>query len=887
MGNRNRRSHSKHNDREIKKERKLKKEKKVRNPELDEEIKKSKKVKGKKKKKHIILRLFKWLIILFILLAIVGAAIFFGIFFSDKWDISMDDLTLSNINTTIYDRDGNEIGSVSGEEKRKFIPLSEMPENLKNAYIAIEDKTFYSHYGINLKRTIGATIKYVLNRGNSAAFGGSTITQQLVKNLKKDKDNSGVAGVQRKIREMSRAYKVEKMLSKDQILELYLNIIFVGGDAYGVQLGSQYYFSKNVGDLSLAECAFLAGVNDAPNSYNPFGENNHADIIKKRTKTVLAEMKDQKMITEEEYNAAVAEVEEGLKFNKGSTSAANTMSYLAKAALNSVVKQYAEEKDLDKEYAEAKIYGGGYKIYTTQNSWVQSTMEEVYRSGDYMLWNRDGEHVQSAMVVIDHKTGQVVGCMGGFGDDVDSNGLNRAVQSLRQPGSAIKPLAAIAPGLESGIITASTVYDESSTSFGGFHPTNSNVGLITVRKAIEISANTTEVKIMRELGPSNSIEFMKKMGITTLDEEKDNGLTTVLGGVTYGISPLEMAAAYATIANNGVYITPIFFTKVEDGNGNVILEPKQEKNRVMSEENAFIEQSILTGPVSGSSGTATNCKISGMDTAGKTGTTTSNKDRWMCGFTPYYTAAVWYGFDEPQYMSSYNTARNIWAAVMRPIHEGLESARFEKPANVVSATVCKVSGKCAVDGCEDTYTEYFVRGTVPGHCDGHQTLNICKETGKIATEFCEDTEERTYTVKPEKERNGNWNTNDDGKYDVPTETCDVHTFRKVSMPNVVGLKQSEAEKKLKDLGLKVTVKNPDNITDGKVSSQDKKTGTELKTGDTVVITIKKESVSPSNNITNDTNTNTNTNTSNTTDNTNTDSSNTAKNEATNTQAVTN
>ena len=293
------------------------------------------------------------------------------------------------------------------------------------------------------------------------------------------------------------------------------------------------------------------------------------------------------------------------------------------------------------------IGGGGYKIYTTQDSNIQSNMEEVYRSGDYIyagVQKKDGNkintHTQSAMVIIDHKNGYVVGCMGGLGDDVDSNGQNRATQSVRQPGSSMKPIASIAPALESGIITAATIYDESSTDFGSYHPTSSGLGLITVRKAIEKSANTTEVKIMSELGPSNSIAFLKKMGITSLvtaeenKEHNDENLAMVLGGLTYGISPLEMAGAYAAIANGGIYITPTFYTRMEDAAGNIVLEPVQEKTRVMSEANAYIEQTILRGPV-GAGGTAPYAKVSGQDTGGKTGTTTDNKDRWFCGITPY------------------------------------------------------------------------------------------------------------------------------------------------------------------------------------------------------------------------------------------------------------
>ena len=666
----------------------------------------NKKEKGKKNgfwKRHRKLAIvLKVLIILFLLMCLVAAGIVIAIFTTDTWDISAEDLTLKSIDTIIYDKDGVEIANVSGEEKRRTVTLNEIPQHLRDAYISIEDERFYSHKGVDVKRTLSVTVQYILNGGSASGGGGSTITQQLVKNLLGEKENSGIEGIKRKIREMSRAYKLEKMLSKDQILELYLNTIFVGSDVYGVELGSQYYFNKSVTDLDLAESAFLAGINHSPNSYNPFGETDNSDLIKRRTKTVLDKMLELGKINQEEHDSAVAEVDAGLKFEKGNTSSGASMSYLARAALNQVIEQYAEANGISTQVATTMIEGGGYKIYTTQDSTIQSGMEEIYRSGDHIFSgvaeNSDGSlvntgHTQSAMVVIDHKTGYVVGCMGGLGDDVDSTGINRATQSTRQPGSAMKPIASIVPALETGIITAATVYDESSTDFGNYHPTNSGEGLITVRKAIEISANTTEVKIMSELGPKNSIEYLRKMGITSLvtaednAEHNDENLAMVLGGLTNGITPLEMAGAYATIANDGVYITPTFYTRVEDSSGNTVLEPNQESTRVMSEGNAYIAKSILTGPVSGSRGTASYCKISGQETAGKTGTTTSNVDRWFCGFTNYYTAATWFGFDQPENLfeagaNSTNRAARLWASVMKQIHADLPDSEFTKPSNI-------------------------------------------------------------------------------------------------------------------------------------------------------------------------------------------------------------
>lgn len=836
----------------------------------------------------------KVMVVLFILVCIAGAGAIIALFNNDDWAMKKEDLTSKSVDTIIYDKDGTEIANVSGEEKRRTVTLDEVPQMLQDAYISIEDERFYTHHGVDIKRTLGATATYIIRRGSSS-YGGSTITQQLVKNLMNDDDDSGVAGIQRKIREMSRAYKLEQWFSKQQILELYLNTIFVGSDVYGVQLGARYYFDKSVQDLDLAECAFLAGINHAPNSYNPFGEKDNSERIKNRTKTVLSKMLELGKITQEEYDSAKQEVEGGLKFSQGNTSSGTSMSYLARAAYNQVIKEFAAEKDVSTKIATQMIAGGGYKIYTTQDSTIQGYAEEVYRSGDHIFYGvatKNGEkvnsgHTQSAIVIIDHKTGYVVGCMGGLGDDVDSNGQNRATQSPRQPGSSIKPLAAVAPALESGIITAATVYDESRTSFGNYSPNpHSGYDLVTVRKAIEFSANTVNVKIMDEVGPANSIAFMRKMGISTLitakenAEHNDENLSLVLGGATEGITPLEMAGAYATIANGGVYITPTFYTKVEDSSGSVVLEPKQEKNRVMSEANSYILKSILTGPVTGSNGTATSAKISGQATAGKTGTTNDNYDRWFCGFTNYYTAAAWYGFDIPENLyyagANYpNRAASLWTSVMKKIHSGLESnTSFEKPSNIVTAKICKTSGKVATDDCTDTYTEYFVKGTVPDYCDGHTKLTICKDTGKIATEFCPNTEEKTYTKKPEKENTTLWKTNDGDKYNIPTETCTTHTKKTIKVTNVVGKKQADAKAALEKLGLKVTVETKTSTKDdGIVLSQSLKEGTEVKTGDKITIVVSKKKTSAANEVVNNTVTPSNNTVSNNTTGKNTISSN--------------
>lgn len=763
---------------------------------------------NKKKKSHPKLKMFlKILLIIFLLLCVIGAgviaAMFFGLF-GDEFEITKDELTVGTSNTVVLDKNGNEIANLSTDEKRKTISLSEMPDYLPKAYIAIEDKRFYSHSGVDIKRTAGAILGVVT--GNSS-YGGSSITQQLVKNITDDKDRSGIAGIKRKVKEWAKAIQIERMISKNQILELYLNIIFVGGpELHGVELGSIYYFNKSAKDLDLAECAFLAGINNKPNSYSPYNENldqeKVAKLIKDRTLTVLSEMKDQGFIeNEEEYNAAVAKVEAGLTFEKGNTGGAYQYSYHTEAAIEQVVEQIMEEKGVTKEFAENYVKGSGLTIYSTQDTSIQARVEEEFAKTKYQIAGREknsdgtfkNDHTQAAIVIIDNETSQVV-AVGGELENNLATGSNRATDAIRQTGSSMKPIADIVPGLQEKVITAATIYDDTKTNFGGnYIPRNSGdsyLKLINIRTCIKVSHNIPMVKLMTELTPKKSIEYLKKMGITTLTEADANP-SLAIGGLNWGINPLEMAGAYASIANDGVYTTPTFYTKVVDSNGNTVLTANQEKTKVISEQNAYITRSILKEPTL-SGGTATYCSISGMETCAKTGSTDDYIDRWLCGFTPYYTAACWFGFDnnnvdepEPltnQYGKVYsvdgkNPAGALWSAIMKDIHKNLPNKSFNKPSTgLTQAKVCKVTGCLATSSCTETYTEIFTTDNLPSKCEGHGTQKICKTTGKIANEYCTDVEERTYGGIIPKEKLGLWKTLEPSKTgnEEITETCDVH-----------------------------------------------------------------------------------------------------------------
>ena len=721
--------------------RKMQKEKEEREKFIEEENKKrsrnkhgrNRKSKHSKKKneetdvdykKAIRKKKIKRIIITVVIIVIIILAIILGIS-AYNWKQITTDMFL-NENSVVMDSDGNVIAELGSERKKIKVENEDMPENLKDAYVSIEDERYYKHHGVDIRRTGSAIINYVIHIGNSS-FGGSTITQQLVKNL--TGDNSG--SITRKVKEWWKAYLLECYFSKEEILDMYLNIIYVGPNIYGVGAGSQYYFSKDIQSLTLAECAFLAGINNSPNSYNPFDdETDNTEKITKRTITVLDKMLELEYITQEEYDTAVSEVNNGLKFKQGTVESNDGIySYHTDALISEITQDIADKKNITEDFATNYLYLGGLTIKGTQNSSVQDETETEFNKRQYHIASKEGgDPAQAAMVIIDHKTGQVIACVGGLGEKDTARGLNRATQSTRQTGSSIKPLAVLAPGIDKKKFTAATMYaDEETTFAGNYKPVNYDgyLGEITVRRAVESSQNIPFVEMMEQIGVKTSISYLKNMGITSLTE-KDESLSLALGGLDKGITPLEMAAAYATIANDGEYIEPTFYTEITNQSGKTVVKAKPESHRVFSKQVAYILKEILTQPVTGSNGTATYCAISGMDVAAKTGTTDENYDRWLCGFTPYYTAATWFGYDQNEtiYFNRQNPAGIIWANVMKNIHSGLGNATFEKPSWIQTETICADSGGIANSGCTNTYEEYFLLGTKPDNCTEHSGNRI-------------------------------------------------------------------------------------------------------------------------------------------------------------------
>ena len=678
----------------------------------DEDLKKIERKKAFRKKLFKLILLF-----LIILLIYIGITCY-------RW-VSIAKEMMPNTNSIIVDSNGTTIATLGSERINKNVSLSELPENLKDAYIAIEDKRFYNHHGVDVRRTASAAFSYILHAGSSS-FGGSTITQQLVKNITGDNQTSII----RKVKEWIKAFELELFSSKEEILQTYLNIIYVGPNIYGVEMGAQYYFSKSATNLSLAECAFLAGINNTPNSYNPFGDTDNSEKISNRTNTVLKTMLEQNYINEDEYNSAIAEVSSGLNFKKGDISSESdgVYSYHTDAVISEVLSDISDKKKIDSDFATNYLYMAGLTIHSTQDSNIQTIMETEFEKNKHIITN-NGSTSQASMVIMDHSTGYVVGCVGGLGKKDTVRGFNRATQSLRQNGSAGKPLSVLVPAIDKNIITASSIYDDTKSEFMNttneiYSPRDNDnhyLGNITVRRAIESSQNIPFVRIMEQVTPKTSIKYLEKMGISTLTDKDDN-LALALGGLDKGVSNLEMSGAYATIANNGTYIEPTFYTTIDNSKGKTIMKSKQKKRRVFSRSVAFILKSLLKQPVEGSHGTATNCAISGMDVAAKTGTTDNNCDKWLCGFTDYYTAVTWYGYDSNESIeySGHNPASVIWSAIMNSIHKNLESRKFTIPTDIEAAAICPTTGLLANSGCPDAYTEYFLKNTFPNsHCNIH------------------------------------------------------------------------------------------------------------------------------------------------------------------------
>ena len=665
---------------------------------------------------------------------IVGAtAMVYVLAFLDK-SVSDIDLTQLKLNytTTIfaYDSDQNMIKyeTMHGSENREWVDYDDMTQYTKDAVVAVEDERFWKHHGVDWKSTTFAFANMFLNLSKNDR-GGSTITQQLIKNVTQEDAHS----VNRKLKEIFKALELEKKYTKPQILEGYLNVIALGNGCNGIQTAAQTYFGKNAKDLTLSESAAIVGITKYPSKYNPFY---HPDENQKRQRYVLKKMYENGFINKSEYDDAKADdyISRLNVSAKNQNSVTKYWSWYTEQIFTDVVKDLQKRNGLTESEARFQMYNGGFNIYANVDIDLQNKAEAIFKNKtgnntDY--WRKFPRSIQpQCAIAILNYNGEVKAIVGARGEKNANRIQNHASQSRRQPGSAIKPLSAYGLAVELGVIEFSTpVTDDQMTIKDNGRtikwPRNDNRryrGNIPVVKGLEVSANCVAARIVRYLTPQQSFKFLTERLSIRLNEKDNNLAPMSVGALTDGVTVLEMASAYVMFGSGGIYYSPATYSLVTDQQGNTVLENTTARGvRVMNEEASSIMNRMLLAPVNGSNGTARRNKISGFDTFGKTGTTSDNKDRYFCGGTPYYVGACWFGYADNKRLeiTSTNYAAQAWAYVMRAAHKGLPSKRFNLSKNVVARQYCTVSGGFASGSCSSTATGYYSRNSAMPICPLH------------------------------------------------------------------------------------------------------------------------------------------------------------------------
>ena len=863
--------------------------------------------KNKKKKmppsktKRFFKYFFLTILIAGLLLSVVGVGYVVAVI---KTAPALDIESIHDLNQTsmYYDNKGEVIDNIPTEEERYMITYDQIPQNLINAYIAIEDERFLTHPGIDVKRIIGAAVRdvKVILTGEGGVHGASTLTQQLIKNtlLFEEASNENKAGsgplssVNRKIKEIYLALQLEKTLSKEEIITAYLNTIPLGGYVYGVEAASRYFFGKNAIDLTLPECAYIAGITQAPSYYSAYNTEakDYPNTYIERTETVLMKMLELGFITKEEYDSAYTfTAENQFTFEPISTDYKVKYEWFIYPALEQVRDDLKEKYKYTDEEVNKLFVNGGLKIYTTLDTTMQDAVQAVLddrnnlnvdwdtNPGDTTTYDDingngvqdEGEIsyplLQAAATVMDYRTGKVLALVGGRGEQ-PPHSINRAYDDLKPIASTTKPLTVYGPGIDTKIITAATPLDDAPVSSSilnkyGFTAGLNNYnfkfdGFITARDGIAFSKNITSVKLVDKIGIDTALEYGEKAGIVYNDvsktsmsaialgqhdnrpEDRDGGNTTIL------------ASAFGAFGNNGVRNEPILYTRVEDATGKVLLDKEPKATQLFSPQTAYIMYDILKGPITRFDAGA--AKFGDIPVAGKTGTTNNVDHFWFAGLTPYYSASVWIGYDMPQSMSGYSSAAaELWGKVMAQVHQGLEYKEIEKPSGIVNATICIDSGKLATDLCNldqrgnRVRNEMFIEGTQPNSvCDVHVKVKVNKNNNKLATD---DTpkdlvEERVFIKKENASQDAA-----DYPYVVPTEKDDTKPEEKIKLSQI-GLKENmdlyDAIVILNDKGIKYTFVGGESVSgtlSPKTYTLTKFTSEIVKDG-TVELTIKKNDI---------------------------------------------
>ena len=830
----------------------------------------------------LVLWLVKLVLVLFTVGIILSVSLGYGIFkgiIDAAPEIDVASIEPSGYATMVYDSKGNLTETlVKSGSNRLEATYEELPQCLIDAFVAIEDSRFWSHHGVDLRSMIRAAVGILTN---NPAGGGSTLTQQLIKNniFAGGNEDSFGEKLERKLQEQYLALQLEKIMDKEIILKNYLNTINLGNNTLGVKSAAKRYFGKDVSDLTLSEATVIAGITQNPTKYNPLSEKGQKNNEEKR-RVILQYMYEQGKISKEDQEEALADDVYSRIQNVDlvTQESQNPYSYFTDELTEQVMTALQEKLGYTESQASNLLYAGGLSIYTTQDPDLQAIVDEevnnpdnydvVYYSVDYRLsiqhedetvtnysdetmktyyrtdlgqtsydglfktkeeadaaiaayksaMTKQGDTVlgevvyyilqpQVSFVLMDQHTGYVKAVNGGRGTKEISLSLNRATNTLRQPGSTFKVLTAFAPALDTCGATLSTVYYDApytvgQKTFRNWYAKKGYMGYSTIRDGIVYSMNIVAVRCMMEtVTPQLGVEYARNFGITSLTET-DYNAATALGGITKGVSNLELTGAYAAIANGGIYTKPVFFTKILDHNGKVLLENEPQTKRVLKDSTAFLLTDALAESMESSrmyaspgvslNSTSVPANIPGMSNAGKSGTTTSNVDIWFVGYTPYYTAGIWSGCDDNQKISAIGSStsyhKRIWKQIMARAHEGLADTGFPVPDSIETASVCRKSGMLPNPGvCEAdprgsaVYTEYFAKGTVPTQvCDHHVAITVCGESGGLPTEFCplESRHSRTVLVTPEGESGGT----DDSRYAMPGP-CTVHTQSAVVLPS--------------------------------------------------------------------------------------------------------
>lgn len=685
-------------------------------------------------------------------------------------DVKAEDYTMALSSVVYYqNRDSGEwveFQKVHGQENRVWVDIGDMAPGLWEAAVSIEDERFFSHHGVDWKRTLGATVT-MLTGGNDS-YGGSTITQQMLKNMTGENQNT----INRKVKEIFRALEFEKNYTKTQILELYLNMIYLGSGCNGVQTAAEYYFGKDAKDLTVAESACIIAITNNPSLYNPKYERTYTrkdgttitprELNKQRQETILKKMTEvvnpdtgKPYLTKEEYEAAKAEP---LNFTDTSGDASSVIkqtdgveinNWFVEQLIKDVTNDLAEAKGISYEAAQRLVNNSGYQIYCTMDLDIQRIAESVYENTDNLnIHSAKGKQLQSGITIMDPYTGNIVAMVGAVGAKTQNLVDNYAVQK-HQVGSSIKPLTVYSAALDAGAVTPATTFDNYPVELLNGTPwpknsPNTYTGRTMIGEGVRRSINTIAVQTVQALGVAESYAYAtEKLGLSLVPE--DMAVSPLgMGGLTYGLSTVEMAAAFSAFANNGVYNSPKMYTEVRDSNGEVVLKNEGETHVAMKETTAYLMNQMLTSVVN--AGTGTSAKFSGMTIAGKTGTTDDSRVRYFVGYTPYYCAAVWTGYPSTneKISASGNPAITMWKPVMQKIHENLANKSFSKPSSgLETVRVCSDSGKLATDACaSDIRGSRIVEvtvasGTAPTEsCDMHVFVDYCTEGKCLATDSC-------------------------------------------------------------------------------------------------------------------------------------------------------